>query len=315
MSRPPTTRSSGGPVVRFLLAAAVAAAVTYLPGGMLLPGGGAGAEALPQATRSPGTAAQVGPAPAMTGLGVAKFRKHTSLGWVAADGVVVTTDELGAAVGTTVTFTPDGTQRKVSCYVAAVRKPVHLQLLRCDGKLGTPIGIEPNYPAPGQPMFVASLAGATKIEMAPTVVVANDVRFMGSNRIQFSIEAPPRDDGANISRGAPVFNDQGKVASVLFVAPEDGGQPLGLRPSTISDEVEEVASLPASFGSAAVLAGARRAIAPTVIGLVGGLLWGLSSRNGTLLLKTVGLGFAGAVGGVLYTLFLAFAIGSDTLLS
>jgi hypothetical protein len=153
-------------------------------------------------------------------------------------------------------------------------------------------------------------------------VTANDLAFMGANRLQFSMwvnrsEQPAARPGildSENSTGAPVLDAEGRVISTILTAPEAGGQPIGTTPSELAKGVKKAAPLPATISSAAVLTVARRALIPAAVGLVLGLVWAMITRNGNILAKTLGLTALGLVGAIAYTLFTLLVVGPQTLI-
>ena len=71
-------------------------------------------------------------AAAQQSIGVVRIgeRERSSTGWIAADGLVVTSDIIASEPGEAVTFTT-GSAEPVACYTAVVERALHLAYLRC----------------------------------------------------------------------------------------------------------------------------------------------------------------------------------------
>lgn len=255
------------------------------------------------------------------GLGVVRVtEKRASIGWVAGPGVVITPDEFANQVGRSVLFIRHGTDAQSSCYVADRFEHIRLAALRCQSLAGPVIPITIAFPATGTPSSAAflSIPAAGQIELVTGQIVDNDVRFMGKSRLQFSIPVA-KDRGQAITTrnvgGLPVINAEGQAISTLIVAPDEGGPPLGTNPGELRRIVADTARLPAAFPTAAIVSIARRAAIPTAVGAIAGLVWGLLSRNNTLLKKTLGLALVGVLSAVAYSVFMMLVIGPETLIA
>ncbi|MEI2650691.1 MAG: hypothetical protein V9G12_00670 [Microthrixaceae bacterium] len=265
-------------------------------------------------------------AAAQQSIGVVRIgeRERSSTGWIAADGLVVTSDIIASEPGEAVTFTT-GSAEPVACYTAVVERALHLAYLRCAELEGVALRVATGYPAPGVGVTVAlaTPAGdAFGVTTEAGAVTANDIAFMGANRLQFSMwvnrsEQPAARPGildSENSTGAPVLDAEGRVISTILTSPDAGGQPIGTTPSELAKGVKKAAPLPATISSAAVLTVARRALIPAAVGLVLGLIWAMIARNGNILAKTLGLTALGLVGAVAYTLFTLLVVGPQTLI-
>lgn len=265
-------------------------------------------------------------AAAQQSIGVVRVgeRERSSTGWIAADGLVVTSDIIASEPGEAVTFTT-GSAEPVACYTAVVERALHLAYLRCAELEGVALRVATGYPAPGVGVTVAlaTPAGdAFGVTTEAGAVTANDLAFMGANRLQFSMwvnrsEQPAARPGildSENSTGAPVLDAEGRVISTILTSPDAGGQPIGTTPSELAKGVKKAAPLPATISSAAVLTVARRALIPAAVGLVLGLVWAMITRNGNILAKTLGLTALGLVGAIAYTLFTLLVVGPQTLI-
>ena len=287
---------------------------------------------LPILVDAPAASAQNEPPPAgipdttvanvRASLGIVTMNKETSLGWVAAAGVVVTSDRLANEVGVAATFGRDGSERSAVCYVAIVRPKIHLAVLRCAGLKGPSLSIESQYPAPGDSgLQRATLKGAARAPRSASRAARRRERRQVHERhsAPFQLRNEAGRIGVQLDRrcgaGAPVFNDEGKVMSTLFIAAAEGGQPLGVRPIELINAVTEALSLPDTFASAAIVVVSKRAVIPAAVGLVIGLIWGGLARNGTILVKAIGMCLLGAVATGAYTLFVVFVVGPQTIIS
>ncbi|MFN8052445.1 MAG: hypothetical protein U0Q22_13445 [Acidimicrobiales bacterium] len=257
-------------------------------------------------------------------LGIVAAGQYATLGWVAADGVVVTSDHAAKGVGDSATFGRAGEKSTVDCYVAVHRPEIHLSVMRCAGLRGPSLSIESKFPVPGQPVFAVSLTGDdldSARQMSSGTVLENNVSFMGSTRLRLSFVVGG-DKTSTVADamtplgvpGTPVFDADGKVISSLFVAPEGGGSPLGARPNELISAVNTALPLPASFSSAALIVAGRRALIPAAVGLVVGLIWGALTRNGTIISKALGLAALGVVGTVAFTIFTLLVAGPQTII-
>jgi hypothetical protein len=308
--------------MRMLVAAMLAAFGAELVAGGV-PAGAQGIPTPPEAVGIPATNA----AAAQQSFGLVTGRSKTSLGWIAATGVVMTSDYAVDEVGTSATFTRPGTDRDYGCYVAVAKPQVHMSVLRCSGLSGTVLGVATQFPAPGTPVYVPALTNTAVDNIDENAfvfeggqLVDNNVSFMEATRLRFSYGVRKGSTRGGIlnatsAAGTPVLNAENKVVSVLFTFPEIGGQPLGMTPTEVSKAINEALPLPATFTSAAFLAIGRRAIIPVAVGLVLGLIWGLLSRNGTTVIKTLGLGMVGLLGAIGYSIFTVMVIGPQTLLA
>lgn len=315
-----TASSSVGRVAAHALAAPAVAALSVLAFSGTFDGatGVASAQAPPQAVGI-GDDVVNGVRPSL-GI-VAVGEDDRSVGWVAAKGVVVTSDVVAKEVGTSVTFTPLDSKAEVTCYVGDHDDGTRLSVLRCGQLDAPPLKIESRYPSPGTPVFVATLAAGT-VGVEGGLIIANDVRFMGEKRLRLSFVADgesgraPSDGVLTYDDlpGSPVIDGSGSVVSTTFVSPVEGGQPLGVTPAELTRSVEKVLPLPASFASAAVITGGKRAIIPAAIGLVAGIIWGLLARNHTVVLKAIGLSAVGVIAVAGYSILTMLVVGPQALI-
>lgn len=289
---------------------------------MVVPAPAAGAQTPPVAAPPVDAVARV-----QQSVGVVRIRdgERTSTGWIAGDGLVVTSDVIADQPGKAVSFA-SGADEPVSCYAALVEPQRHLAFLRCAELEGAALDVATGYPEPGAPVTVAiaSLTSGRQVQVTTEVgtVTANDFEFMNANRLQFSTWVDASGEltsqrgilTTGNSTGAPVLDGAGHVVSTILAAPDAGGQPIGTVPSELAKSIKQAEPLPATFSAAAVLTVARRSLIPAVVGLVIGLIWGAFARNGSLLAKTLGLTAVGLVGAVAYTLFTLLVVGPETLI-
>jgi len=287
-------------------------AVTTILAATALPAGAQGVPGVPDA--AVGTA--------LASVGTATTDDGTAAAWVAADGVVVTSDLIADTVGASATFALFGSEDTVTCYLAVHRPEAHLAVLRCGDLSGDELVVAPKYPSPGTAVFNLRLDNDDNPSVQGGQIIANNVEFMGSRRLQFSFLVAARDDSssgstraADAAVGTPVFNGEGQVVSMLLIAPEAGGAPLGLSPTQISDAVNEALPLPDSFRAAALRMVAKRSLIPGGIGLVAGLVWGLWRRTGSVTRRAAGLMAAGVMAAIAYSVFTLVVVGPQSLLS
>lgn len=263
------------------------------------------------------TSAQAAPGLDALGIVTANGRaRDLSIGWAAASGVVMTSDQHADRVGMPATFVRLGGTAELTCYVGRHLPHLRLAVLRCDASTGPTVPIATAYPAPGTPVRTVVLPprGATTQHFSGNLV-RNDVSFMGETRLRFFFEPGGLGLDAKNVGGAPVLDDSGQIVSTLITAPADGGDPIGTTPQELRRLVADAAALPPSFTTAAIVAIGRRAAIPAAIGVVAGIIWAALARNNTFLVKALGLAFVGVLGAGAYSVFRLLVEGPQTLLS
>lgn len=279
--------------------------------------------------QTPPTPAPAADAVALTqkSVGIVRVRdgERTSTGWIAGDGLVVTSDEIANQPGKALSFKV-GSDEPVSCYAALVEPSRHLAFLRCAELDGTALDVASGYPEPGAPVTVAIATqtgdGPVQVTTEIGTVTANDFEFMKANRLQFSMWVDASGDLTSQrgiltrgnSTGAPVLDSTGHVVSTILAAPDAGGPPIGTVPSELAKSIKQAAPLPSTFSAAAVLTVARRSLIPIIVGFALGLAWAAIARNGGILAKTLGLAAVGLVGAVAYTLFTLLVVGPESII-
>lgn len=244
-----------------------------------------------------------------------------SLGWVAADGVVVTRAAATDEVGRSAEFTRIGTARTYDCWVAERPPALQISVLRCDGLVGPRFELSDAFPSPGNNVVALYLERDGTLQLAPTTVVANDVKFMGESRVRFGLSvvtptsptAPPGAIAARTIVGAPVMNEDGTIVSTVLAAPRNGGQPIGTNVADVRRQIRSAETLPPSFAAAAMYTIGRHALIPVLVGLVVGVLWTIASRGHRGLAKILGLPAVGLLLTAAYAVLGALAIGPETL--
>lgn len=262
-------------------------------------------------------------ATAQQSIGMMTIGNKEALGWIGGDGVVLASDEITTGVGRTASFVLANSDEVNSCYVADVNRGIHLAAFRCGGVEGEPLDIDPRYPATSTP--VAAIVLASRADDKPVLgwvggsVSTNDIEFMGVTRPRFSFTTATSTTTSAMTPdnavGAVVVNGEGKVISTVMALPESGTDPLGATAKELGRLVSTALSLPPSFGAAAVISVGRRAIIPSGIGLIVGLIWGYFRRDGSLLVKVLGLSTLGLIGAVAVSLAAVLIVGPETLVS
>ena len=190
-------------------------------------------------------------------IGIIATPRDTSIAWVAAAGVVVTSDYAAREVGVAATFKRLGASGTVDCYVGVHLPKVHLSVMRCGTLSGPSLSIDTKFPEPGLAVTVTGLTArdsSTDVRVEGGHLEHNNVSFMGATRLQFSFQVRPVDNFAGggfldsqTIQGAPVISAEGKVVSALFVSPKRGGWPLGVTPAELTKAVSKALPLPDSF--------------------------------------------------------------------
>ena len=247
-------------------------------------------------------------------LGLVKTTKETSIAWVGAQGVVVTSNQVADTVGADASFEPFGSTDTYSCWTAEVVPSHRLSVLRC-ADLTTPgLSLAAGAGLPGAPSTAVFLT----LQDTPSTVggaLVDRISFMRGRQPRFSFVSPGFMEGNRDLIGAPVVDAQGRVASMLYAIPETGGGALGLTRDQIAEPLAAAAQLPASFNVAAIRSIGRRTLIPVLVGLVIGALWAWRSTSQRRGAKVVGPAIIAFLAVLAIAVFQAVVVGPGSLIA